>query len=47
MANQKQKAETTRYLRENNNFIDKCILVYVNIIWYKLQKEADDNGEWR
>ena len=45
MANQKQKAETTRYLREYNNFINKCIFVYMNIIQYKQQKEADDNGE--
>ena len=42
----KQKAERTRYLREDNNLIAKCIFVYVNIIQYKLQKEADDNGEW-
>ena len=45
LVNLKQKAETTRYLPKDNNLIDKCIFVYVNIIRYKLQKETDDNGE--
>ena len=45
LVNLKQKAERTRYLREHNNLIAKCIFVYVNINRYKLQKETDDNGE--
>ena len=36
------KADTTRCLCEHNNFIDEGILVYLNIMRYKLQKEKDD-----
>ena len=40
--NYNNKADTARCLCEHNNFIDEGILVYLNIMRYKLQKEKDD-----
>lgn len=42
--NLNHKEDTAKCLCEHNNFIDEGILVYLNIMRYKLQKEKDETA---
>ena len=42
--NLNNKEDTAKYLCKHNNFIDEGILVYLNIMRFKLQKEKDDKA---